>query len=98
MCPGCGKPVGSCVCKQAVPPASDGIVRVTLETKGRKGQGVTVIRGVPLGADEMATLCKQLKQRCGSGGTIKEGAIEVQGDHRPVVLETLKQRGWKVKT
>ena len=58
---------------------------------------MTVIRGVPLGADDLATLCKQLKQRCGSGGTIKDGAIEVQGDHRPAVVEMLTKRGWKVK-
>jgi len=98
MCPGCGQPVGACVCQQAALPVSDGVVRVALETKGRKGKGVTVIRGVPLAADEMLTLCKQLKQRCGSGGTIKDGAIEVQGDHRPAVVETLAKRGWKVKS
>jgi len=98
MCPGCGQPVGACVCQQAVLPASDGVVRVALETKGRKGKGVTVIRGVPLAAEEMALLCKQLKQRCGSGGTIKDGVIEVQGDHRSAVVETLTKRGWKVKS
>ena len=97
MCPGCGRPVGACVCQQAAPPAAAGVVRVALETKGRKGKGVTAIRGVPLGADEMVGLCKQLKQRCGSGGTIKDGVIEVQGDHRATVVEMLKKRGWHVK-
>jgi len=98
MCPGCGQPVAACVCQQAALPVSDGVVRVTLETKGRKGKGVTVIRGVPLAADDLAALCKQLKQRCGSGGTIKDGVIEVQGDHRAVVLQDLKKFGWTVKT
>jgi len=98
MCPGCGQPVHACVCKQAALPASDGVVRVILETKGRKGKGVTVIRGVPLAADDLNALCKQLKQRCGSGGTIKDGAIEIQGDHRITALEALKKFGWTLKT
>jgi translation initiation factor 1 len=97
MCPDCARPIAECVCKQAAAPLSDGVVRVSLETKGRKGKGVTLIRGVPLAADDLALLCKQLKQRCGSGGTIKEGAIEIQGDHRVAVLEALKPRGWKLK-
>ena len=97
MCPGCGQAIAACKCKQAVVPAADGVVQVRLETKGRKGKGVTVIRGVPLAADELIELGKQLKQRCGSGGTVKDGVIEVQGDHCAAVLEVLKQRGWKVK-
>lgn len=97
MCPGCGRPVDACICKQAIIPATDGVVRVSLETKGRKGKGVTVIRGVPLGVDALAEFGKQLRQGCGSGGTIKDGVIEVQGDHRDTVLEMLKARGWKVK-
>lgn len=97
MCPGCGQPLAACTCKQALPPPTDGVVRVSLETKGRKGKGVTVIRGVPLAADELQTLCKQLKQRCGSGGTLKDDAIEVQGDHRSTVLDALSKFGWKLK-
>lgn len=97
MCPDCGQPIAACVCKQAQVPASDGVVRVRLETKGRKGKGVTVISGVPLAAPELGELCKQLKQRCGSGGTVKEGAIEIQGDHAATVIEMLKKRGWNVK-
>lgn len=97
MCPGCSQPMAACTCKQAVVPASDGVVRVGLETKGRKGKGVTLISGVPLAAIELAELCKQLKQRCGSGGTVKEGAIEIQGDHVATVIEVIKKRGWRVK-
>ena len=97
MCPDCGQPIAACTCKQAVVPATDGVVRVRLETKGRKGKGVTVIGGVPLAAPALAELCKQLKQRCGSGGTVKEGTIEIQGDHGATVVEMLNKRGWKVQ-
>ncbi len=97
MCPGCGQPIAACTCKQAKAPVSDGIVRVRLETKGRKGKGVTVITGVPLAEDALIDLGKQLKQRCGSGGTVKDGVIEVQGDHRATVMEALKKHAWVVK-
>ena len=97
MCPDCGQPIAACVCKQALVPASDGAVRVRLETKGRKGKGVTVISGVPLAAPELGELCKQLKQRCGSGGTVKDSTIEIQGDHSATVIPLLKKRGWRVQ-
>ena len=97
MCPACGQPSAACRCKDAVVPVADGVVRVRLEIKGRKGKGVTVVSGVPLAAAELAELCKQLKQRCGSGGTVKDGCIEVQGDHGASVVEVIKKRGWKVK-
>ena len=97
MCPDCGQPIDACTCKQAKAPPSDGVVRVRLETKGRKGKGVTVISGVPLETDALVELGKQLKQRCGSGGTVKEGVIEVQGDHRATVMEALKKHAWIVK-
>ena len=98
MCPTCGKAVAECSCRQKSAVAEgDGIVRVERLTKGRKGKGVTVITGVPLEATELKELGKQLKARCGAGGTLKEGVIEIQGDHREVLLEELKKRGWKVK-
>ena len=98
MCPACRRPVAECVCSQAKPaPKSDGVVRVRLETKGRKGKGVTVIAGVPLSGEELDRLGKSLKQRCGSGGTVKEGNIEIQGDHRALVMEELGKKGWTVK-
>jgi len=98
MCPACRQPVAECRCKKAQPaPKSDGIVRVRLETKGRKGKGVTVIAGVPLDAAALENLGKQLKQRCGSGGTVKDGVIEIQGDHRERVIEDLSKLGWTVK-
>jgi translation initiation factor 1 len=75
----------------------DGIVRVSRETKGRKGKGVTVITGVPLPPAELKALSRQLKQACGSGGTVKNGTIEIQGDHRDRLVAELKQRGFTVK-
>ena len=96
MCPACRQPLAVCVCKQAVAPASDR-VRVRFETKGRKGKGVTVISGVPLAALLLVELCKQLKQSCGAGGTVKDGTIEIQGEHSATVVAMLKSRGWRVK-
>lgn len=98
MCPECGKPAGRCACGPAGrTPAGDGIVRVFLETKGRKGKGVTVITGLPLPPPELKALARQLKQACGSGGTVKGGAIEIQGDHRDRLLEELAKRGFSAK-
>ncbi len=97
-CPKCGWPVAQCACGQKKPtPQGDGIVRVSRETKGRKGSGVTLITGLPLAEPELAVLAKQLKQRCGSGGTVKNGVIEVQGDHREVVLAELIRLGYQAK-
>lgn len=98
MCPACGQPVAQCLCK--APKAtlrSDGVVRVSLETKGRRGKGVTVIKGVPLDAVALADLGKQLRTACGSGGTCKDGVIEIQGDHRELAMQKLTQYGWVVK-
>ena len=97
MCPGCRQPVASCNCKKAVIPATDGTVRVSRETKGRGGKSVTVVKGLPLDALALAQLGKQLKAQCGSGGTAKDGVIEVQGDHCDLVVEALKKIGYNVK-
>ena len=98
MCPDCGQPATDCVCgnkRNAAP--NDGVVRVSRETKGRKGKGVTLVTGVPLEEGELADLAKQLKSRCGAGGTVKNGIIEIQGDHRDKVVAELQGRGWTVK-
>jgi len=99
MCPGCGAPVAQCRCKElnARLPATDGIVRVSHETKGRKGKGVTVVKGVALDAAGLTALGKQLKTACGSGGTVKDGVIEIQGDHRELVIAALVKQGHTVK-
>ena len=98
MCPICRRAVGQCTCKKAAAvPAGDGIVRVQRETKGRGGKAVTLVRGVPVDADALAAMGKELKAACGSGGTVKDGVIEVQGDHVEKVMAVLQQRGYKVK-
>lgn len=98
MCPACGQPTAKCRCATSkAPPAGDGIVRVNRETKGRKGKGVTIVRGLPLGAAELKQLGRELKNTCGCGGTIKDGTIEIQGDHRQRLMEILQAKGWTVK-
>ncbi len=98
MCPVCEKPVSQCSCKQKQPSnRGDGIVRVARQTKGRKGKCVTVITGVPLTLDGLHTLAKELKKKCGIGGTVKEGTIEMQGDQRDRLVEGLKKYGYTVK-
>ena len=99
MCPDCRRPVADCVCKSLAraAPVGDGIVRVSRETKGRGGKAVTVVKGVPVDADALAALGKQLKAACGSGGTVKDGVIEVQGDHCAPVIALLQRQGFTVK-
>ena len=99
ICSKCKKPIAGCVCSKsaATHSSGDGVVRVGRETKGRKGKGMTLITGVLLPADELKKLAKELKQKCGTGGTVKDGVIEIQGDHRDALFEMLKARGWTVK-
>ncbi|MCA9520104.1 MAG: hypothetical protein KC609_03995, partial [Myxococcales bacterium] len=67
------------------------------ETKGRKGKGVTLISGLPLDAEALEQLVKRLKKSCGSGGTVKEGRVEIQGDHRDAIVAILQADGFTVK-
>jgi translation initiation factor 1 len=101
MCPACRRPVAECACKAlaAAAPAArgDGIVRVSRQTAGRGGKVVTVIRGVQADANGLAALGKQLRTLCGSGGTVRDGLIEVQGDHCERVVAHLQKSGWAVK-
>jgi len=97
MCPQCAKAIAACACRKNDPsPAADGIVRVRRETKGRKGKGVTVITGIPLETSDLTRFAKTLKQKCGSGGTVKNGFVEIQGDHRTLLMTLLKKEGWVV--
>lgn len=98
-CPNCQRPVRECVCKAGTPgkTSSDGIVRISRETQGRKGKGVTVVTGLGLPAAELAALATDLKKRCGSGGGVVEGRIEIQGEHRDRLVAELANRGWQVK-
>ena len=100
-CPGCREALDACSCEesseQARLAALDGIVRIRRETSGRKGKGVTTISGIPLPEAELKTLAKTLKKRCGTGGAVKEGVIEIQGDHRETLREALTAQGYQVK-
>lgn len=96
-CPGCGKAKDKCICSNDELPEGDGIVRIQRETKGRKGKGVTLITGVVLAPTELKQLAKELKQKCGVGGSVKSGVIEIQGDVRDLVFEEMKKRGFTVK-
>lgn len=108
VCPECGRPEARCRCRgksartriaarevEAAAASSDGIVRVSRSTKGRKGKTVSLVTGVPL-ADQ-AALTSALKRRCGTGGALKDGVIEIQGDHRDTLVEELEKREYKVK-
>ncbi|WP_411878412.1 translation initiation factor Sui1 [Polaromonas sp. YR568] len=97
MCPTCRRPVAACTCKKAQLPAAGGPVRVSRESKGRGGKTVTVVKGLPLDATALALLGKQLRAACGSGGTAKDGVIEVQGDHCDLVLAALLKQGYAAK-
>ncbi len=99
MCPDCRRPSEQCRCKQkaARTPSGDGTVRVGRQTKGRKGKGVTVVTGLPLTAAELDELARDLKKKCGSGGTVRDGVIEIQGEHRDTLVEELGRRGYSAK-
>ena len=98
MCPACRRTVERCTCKRSTPSATpDGVVRVSREIKGRGGKTVTLIKGLALKPDDLMQLAKVLKTACGSGGTVKDDVIEVQGDHCDRVLEMLAQQGLKAK-
>jgi translation initiation factor 1 len=90
---GASKPQGT----QPSKPPADGTVRLRREVKGRGGGTVIVITGIPLKGEALRDLAGALKKRCGSGGTVKEEAIEIQGDHRDTLLKELESRGYRVK-
>ncbi|AOY86955.1 translation initiation factor [Marinobacter salinus] len=97
MCPDCRNPVSECTCGQPSPPVGDGVVRVSRETKGRKGKGVTLITGIPMDEKELKAFAKVLKAKCGTGGTVKDGVVEIQGDQRDILVPLLQTKGWTVK-
>jgi translation initiation factor 1 len=102
ICPSCQNPVSKCKCKKKKSRSQtnikiDGIIRVQREVKGRKGKTVTTVSGFQINADELKNLAAQLKRRCGTGGTVKDGVIIIQGDHRDTLIAELKNRGFKAK-
>lgn len=98
-CPTCGQPYKQCRCASPdkVAKKGDGIVRVTRDRKGRGGKTVTLITGIAGSEDSIASVAQQLKKLCGSGGTVKDGAIEIQGDHCDKALAKLAEMGYRVK-
>ena len=98
LCPNCRHAVRECVCPKGAPGAAKpGPVRVARETQGRAGKGVTVITGLPLSLSDLEALATKLKKRCGSGGTVRAGIIEIQGDHRDTIVAELIKMGWPAK-
>jgi translation initiation factor 1 len=99
MCPQCRQPQDRCACQAqaAARVLGDGQVRVRRETSGRGGKAVTVVRGLPLDEAALQALGKQLKAACGTGGTVKDGVVEVQGDHVDKVLAWLSKQGYAAK-
>ena len=98
MCPACRQAFAQCVCRRPLAvPSGDGVVRVSRETKGRGGKAVTLVKGLALDSAALTALGKQLKSACGSGGTVKDGVIEVQGDHVERVVAWLAAAGHAVK-
>jgi translation initiation factor 1 len=93
ICPVCRQPVAQCTCKTAASaaPVGDGNVRVSLQSKGRG------VKGVALDPMALAVLGKQLRTACGAGGTVKDGVIEVQGDHCDTILQALSKLGHRAK-
>lgn len=99
-CPNCLRAAAECICKKGTPGRVAGAgagVRVSRETQGRKGKGVTVITGLALPDAELQALATELKKRCGSGGSVMAGRIEIQGEHRDRLVEELNRRGFKAK-
>ena len=98
LCPNCRRPVRECVCPKGAPgKLKPTAVRVGRETQGRAGKGVTTVVGLPLPLADIEALAARLKKRCGSGGTVREGVIEIQGDHRDVIVAELIKMGWPAK-
>jgi len=98
LCPECSSPVAQCRCSaESVVSYTDGIVRLMLDRKGRKGKGVTLIEGTGLEGKALKDLAKKLKAKCATGGAIKNGVIEIQGDHRDTLEPLLIAAGFKVK-
>jgi len=99
ICPNCGNPIAKCNCSKNKSNiiSGDGIVRIRRELKGRKGKTVTTISGIPLNKDSLSELAADLKKKCGTGGSVKENTIIIQGDHRNKLVSLLEKEGYKVK-
>lgn len=96
MCPECQHPIAQCACKKTRS-VGDGKVRVRRETKGRGGKTVSSVTGLPLEESALKELATKLKRRCGTGGSLKDGVIEIQGDFVEVLVDELKKQGFDAK-
>ncbi len=100
-CPGCGEVVDRCRCSAATESVGDsraaGPVRLSLDRKGRRGKSATLIEDLLLSEVDLRQLAKVLKKRVGTGGTVVDGRIEIQGDHRDLLAAELEARGYRVK-
>mgnify|MGYP000491651468 CR=1 FL=1 len=96
-CPTCENSLDNCSCTNDTLPEGDGIVRISLDTKGRKGKGVTILKGILLEPKLLKELSKELKKKCGVGGAVKSNDIEIQGDQRELLISLLQQKGYTVK-
>jgi translation initiation factor 1 len=97
LCPKCGQPLETCTCESKKEVPRNVTVRVGRETKGRRGKGVTTISDLPLEDADLVKLAAKLKQRLGTGGTVKDKRIEIQGDHRDRLVTELENMGYRVK-
>ena len=98
VCPSCGHPADRCRCtRNSETSQGDGVVRIRREVKGRKGKTVSTVAGLPLAGGELKELASRLKKKCGSGGSIRDGVVEIQGDHVDLLLDELKGLGFNVK-
>jgi translation initiation factor 1 len=99
VCTGCGWPAGECRCsskaEERVPERP--VAKLRLEKKGRAGKTVTVVDGLPRNAAFVDALAHELKRACGTGGTVRDGAVELQGDHRERAASLLSSKGFIVK-
>ena len=98
VCPECEQPLDACSCNHSANP-KDGLktVRVSLSSKGRKGKSVTLIKGLSMNPSELKAYAGKLKKKTGTGGSLKDGVIEIQGDYREKVAEILSKDGWEVQ-
>ena len=96
-CPACEQPQDNCICAEQPINSGDGIARVRRESKGRGGKTVTTIQGLILTLEELKNLTAALKKRCGCGGSLKDGVIEIQGDQVQLLIEELEKRGFTAK-
>ncbi len=98
LCPKCHQLKKTCTCtSETSTPSKSKVVRVGRETKGRRGKGVTIISELPLDQDGLTEVAAKLKTRLGTGGTVKDGRIEIQGDHRDRIVAELEAMGYRAK-